>query len=58
MKKVKAKYQLDPYWKFSHEVKGAIWSEEKGKWELKVQHGDTTFDDECDVFIQATGNLK
>ena len=58
MKKVTAKYKVDQYMKFEHEIKGATWDEHSAKWKLKVRHGDTIFDDECDIFINAGGVLN
>jgi cation diffusion facilitator CzcD-associated flavoprotein CzcO len=58
MKKTSSKYGADQYTKFKHEIKSAIWDETAGKWNLKVNHGDQTFDDKCDVFINAGGVLK
>ena len=44
--------------KFRHEVKSAVWNEGGSKWMLKIQHGDSIFEDKCDVFINAGGVLK
>ncbi|KAI9752413.1 MAG: hypothetical protein M4579_005637 [Chaenotheca gracillima] len=58
MKKTSAKYKTDQYMKFNHEIKSAVWDETEGKWTLKVQHGETIFEDKCDVFVNAGGVLN
>lgn len=51
-------YDCNRFIKYKHSVKSAVWSETKGKWEIKVQNGAKTIDDEVDVFINAGGVLK
>ena len=46
--------------KLSHRVMRAQWSEEKSMWELEVRNelNGSTFMDQCDVYLSATGILK
>jgi cation diffusion facilitator CzcD-associated flavoprotein CzcO len=55
---VTKKYHVGKYMKFSHEIKKATWDEAAGKWKLIVKHGGRTFEDDCDIFINAGGVLK
>jgi cation diffusion facilitator CzcD-associated flavoprotein CzcO len=57
-KRTVAKYDLARDVKCSHRVEHAAFNEEKGKWELRVRHGEETVTDECDVLISATGFLS
>jgi cation diffusion facilitator CzcD-associated flavoprotein CzcO len=53
------KYDCNRFFKYNHNVKSAVWSEQKSKWDLKVDSGDgTIIDDEVDVFVNAGGILK
>lgn len=59
MKDVAKKYQVEDYIRYKHSIRGATWKEEKGKWEIEVENPDnSTFIDECDVFVNASGVLK
>ena len=56
---VSDQYDCNRFIKYRHSVKSAIWNEQKGKWEMKIQNGDgAIIDDEVDVFINAGGVLK
>ncbi|CZR57488.1 related to monooxigenase [Phialocephala subalpina] len=55
---VTKKYHVGKYMKFSHEIKKATWDEAAGKWKLIVKHGGRTFEDDCDIFINAGGVLN
>lgn len=55
---VTKKYHVHEYMKFSYEIKSATWDDAAGKWKLVVKHAGQTFQDECDVFINAGGVLK
>lgn len=60
MKTTASKYDAEKYMKFQHSVVEARWAEEPGKWKLKVRDeaSGNLIDDECDVFINASGVLK
>jgi cation diffusion facilitator CzcD-associated flavoprotein CzcO len=58
MKKISSKYKIDQYMTFNHEIISAIWDERGAQWCLKVMHGETVFEDKCDIFINAGGVLK
>lgn len=59
MKDVAAKYDTDRYIKYRHSVVEARWEDESGKWRVKVRDSfGEVIDDECDVFINASGVLK
>lgn len=58
MKKTAKKYQIEDYIKYKHQVKHAKWDEAKGKWMLHVESEGISFDDSCDIFINAGGVLK
>jgi cation diffusion facilitator CzcD-associated flavoprotein CzcO len=59
MHSVADKYDCNKYIKYQHTIKSAIWNENDGKWDIKVQQADgTVFIDNVDVFINAGGVLK
>lgn len=58
MKDVAKQYEVEKYIRLQHSVERAVWNEKKGKWDLKIRSGSTLFNDECDVFINASGVLK
>lgn len=58
MKDVAKQYEVEQFIRLEHSVEGAVWREDKGKWDITVRNGDRTFTDECDVFINASGVLK
>jgi cation diffusion facilitator CzcD-associated flavoprotein CzcO len=57
---VAVKYDLYRFIKLSHEVVGATWSDEEGRWNLKIRDikSGTIFDDWCDFMINGSGILK
>ncbi|RAQ54033.1 flavin-binding monooxygenase [Aspergillus flavus] len=59
-KRVAHKYDCMKYVKPQHEVRGAVWDEQKSKWQLQIKdlNGGSTFSDQCDVLISATGALN
>lgn len=58
MKDVAKQYEVENYIRLQHSVESAIWNEERGKWDLLIRNGSTIIQDECDVFINASGVLK
>lgn len=59
MKDVAKRYEVEKYIRLRHSVESAIWNESKGKWDILVKNGDgVVFEDECEVFINASGILK
>ncbi|KAF5988508.1 monooxygenase [Fusarium coicis] len=53
------KWDCMKFVKLSHRVVRAQWSEEKATWEVEIQTADgSTFVDECNVFLSATGILN
>lgn len=59
MKDVARKYEVEQFIRYRHSVCSAVWREEDGKWEIKVQKEDgSVFTDVCDVFVNASGVLK
>jgi cation diffusion facilitator CzcD-associated flavoprotein CzcO len=54
------KHGLKESIKLSHSVTHAQWNEESGKWTLQVKDevAGTTFEDQCDFLLDATGILK
>lgn len=59
-KSFSAKYNLDKYCKFNHEVSGAKWNAESAKWEVAIKNGvdGTIIHDSCDILINAGGLLN
>lgn len=58
MKATAKKYSIEDYIKYNHSIRSASWDDVKGKWKICVENQGTTFEDECDVFINAGGVLK
>ena len=60
MKDVAESHDLMRYMKLSHEVVGARWDEEAGKWHVAVKNTKTgeEFTDICDVLLNGSGVLK
>ncbi|KIW17966.1 hypothetical protein PV08_05161 [Exophiala spinifera] len=58
--RVAHKYGVYKYIKFQTEFSGATWSEDEGKWEVKLRNRLTgrEFTDICDFLITATGILN
>lgn len=58
--RVAEKYSVLQFTKLNHTVEKALWNDDVGKWGITVRNNqsDTTFVDECDVFINAGGPLK
>ncbi|KAI1344236.1 cyclohexanone monooxygenase [Xylariaceae sp. FL0016] len=52
------KYDLRKYIKLQHKVVSAVWHEDRGQWEVTVEHGGQTFTDWCDVLVNASGLLN
>jgi cation diffusion facilitator CzcD-associated flavoprotein CzcO len=58
-KKVAKKYGCMKYIKLKHKVVEACWSDERAKWDLKVQNEDgSVFSDSCSVLISSSGSLN
>ncbi|TVY43886.1 putative sterigmatocystin biosynthesis monooxygenase [Lachnellula subtilissima] len=51
---------LRKYIKFKHQIMGATWNEEKGRWDMRIQNlsSGLEFDDWCDFFINSSGYLN
>lgn len=59
MHDVAEQYDCNRYIKYKHSIKGAVWDEAKGKWNIQVQDGNQkVIDEEADVFVNAGGVLK
>ncbi|KAL4923134.1 flavin-containing monooxygenase [Aspergillus undulatus] len=52
------KYGLREKVQFSTKVVSAIWNEESGKWDLKVQRGEEVLEDQADVLLNGGGILN
>ena len=54
------KYGLERYCKNQHQVSRAEWDHESGQWRVQVRDlaTCTTFEDRCDVLINAAGVLN
>lgn len=59
-KNIVDKYGLRRYIKLRHSIRHAQWDGESGKWKLDVTNLETstTFQEECDIFINCGGILK
>ncbi|KAH8804872.1 cyclohexanone monooxygenase [Xylogone sp. PMI_703] len=61
---VAEQHHLAQYVRLLHKVAGALWHEDRSKWEVKVERLDdsgnvvSSFVEECDVFISATGYVN
>lgn len=58
MKHTSVKWNLEETISFNAKVIDAIWDEDSGKWQMKIDQQGNVFDDECDVLINASGFLK
>lgn len=66
------KLELAKYINVNHQIAGAYWNDETGKWKVKVQIVEpkadwssaaplkvlSEFEEECDILLQATGILN
>ncbi|KAJ4263410.1 hypothetical protein NW762_006229 [Fusarium torreyae] len=52
------KFDVGRYIHVGHKVKSAEWSEVKGKWLIVVEANGTTFVDEANILITATGHFS
>ncbi len=43
---------------YNSRVTKAIWDEDSGTWKVKIQQGDKTIEDTCDVLINGSGVLN
>lgn len=59
-KGVVEKFKLWRYIRLQHEVTHAKWDDEEGYWNVKIANLTTneSFDDRCDVLVNAMGFLK
>jgi len=39
-------------------VVGAVWHEDRGQWEVKVEHDGQTTTDWCDVLVNGSGLIN
>jgi cation diffusion facilitator CzcD-associated flavoprotein CzcO len=53
-------YGVEEFVKLRSQVTEAVWNERDGRWKLQIEDltSGTTFSDEADVLINATGFLK
>lgn len=58
MKKTAQKWDLERDIKYSHRVTGAYWQEDRGQWQVIVEHNNTVIEDYADILISAQGFLK
>ncbi|KAJ5924897.1 hypothetical protein N7454_007536 [Penicillium verhagenii] len=54
------KFGVYKFTKFKHQLRGAKWCEERGKWDLTIENLETgeIFIDSCDFYANATGILN
>ncbi|KZO89789.1 FAD/NAD(P)-binding domain-containing protein [Calocera viscosa TUFC12733] len=52
------KYQVLQYVRLNHAVTAAKWDEESANWKLSIDRPEGSFDDTCDVLINASGVLN
>lgn len=52
------KYNLRRYIKLQHKVLSAIWHEDRGQWEVEVEHDGKTLTDWCDILVNGSGLLN
>lgn len=59
-KDVVDKFDLAKYIQLNHEITGAYWDSDAGRWNIHVKNvlNGATFVDVCDVFINNSGILK
>ncbi|GJJ16031.1 hypothetical protein Clacol_010310 [Clathrus columnatus] len=58
LQKTASKYHVEKYVKLQHELSGAEWDEENGKWLLKLTTPDGEVSDAVDVVLNCTGGLS
>ncbi|KAK5065320.1 hypothetical protein LTR84_001158 [Exophiala bonariae] len=58
MKKTAQKWGLERDVKYNHRVTGAYWREDRGQWQVKVEHNNTIIEDYADILISAQGFLN
>ncbi len=58
MKKTAQKWNLERDVKYNHRVTGAYWQEDRGQWQVMVEHDNTIIEDYADILISAQGFLK
>lgn len=60
MRNVADEYDLMRYMQLHHEVVGAHWDQDAGKWNVLVKNTQTgdEFTDTCDVLLNGSGVLK
>ncbi|KAF2180148.1 FAD/NAD(P)-binding domain-containing protein [Zopfia rhizophila CBS 207.26] len=49
---------LEEFVKLKHKVLGAKWHEDKGQWEVEIEHGGCTFTDWCHILMNGSGLLN
>ncbi|KAK5079114.1 hypothetical protein LTR64_002465 [Lithohypha guttulata] len=52
------KYDLMKWVKLQHRVLSAVWQEDRGQWEVTVEHNGETFTDFCDILLNGSGLLN
>jgi cation diffusion facilitator CzcD-associated flavoprotein CzcO len=58
LKEVVDQFHLKPFFRLNHRVVGATFCEASAKWTVTIQSPDETFQDTCDVLINASGLLN
>jgi cation diffusion facilitator CzcD-associated flavoprotein CzcO len=58
MKATAKKWELEQYVRYHTKVTDAVWADEAGKWNLKLEFDGRVLHDECDVLVNATGIFK
>ncbi|XP_014550140.1 hypothetical protein COCVIDRAFT_43224 [Bipolaris victoriae FI3] len=49
---------LGEFVKLNHRILGARWHEDKGQWEVEIEHQGKTFIDWCDILMNGSGLLN
>jgi cation diffusion facilitator CzcD-associated flavoprotein CzcO len=52
------KEKLEQFVKLEHKILGARWQEDKGQWEVEIEHQGKTFIDWCHVLMNGSGLLN
>ncbi|OJJ01771.1 hypothetical protein ASPVEDRAFT_192049 [Aspergillus versicolor CBS 583.65] len=52
------KYNLRKYIKLRHRVTSAVWCEDRGKWEVRIEHDGAVLTDWCDILVNGSGLLN
>ncbi|OAG43077.1 hypothetical protein AYO21_02696 [Fonsecaea monophora] len=58
MKKTAQKWNLERDVKYNHRVTGAYWQEDRGQWQVTVEHNGAVIQEYADILISAQGFLN